>query len=137
MKIEVSIQLAASLARVWECWTLPEHIVNWNFASDDWHCPSAVNDIRAGGSFSWRMEAKDGSMSFDFEGTYTQVELHERIEYELGDGRTVEITFASTEQGVLVTEIFEAEDENPAEMQKQGWQAILGNFKKLVESSVD
>lgn len=134
MKIEISVRVDAPLSRVWECWTQPKHIVNWNFASDDWRCPTAVNDIRSGGSFSWRMEAKDGSMGFDFEGTYTTVEPQELIEYELGDGRNVKITFATTKEGVLVTEIFEAEKENTAEMQKQGWQAILGNFKEMVEN---
>jgi len=133
--ITVSTDIAAPLSKVWDMWTKAEHITNWNFASPEWHCPSAINDLQPGGRFSWRMEAKDGSMGFDFEGTYDEVMEYERISYILGDGRKVMITINATDGGVQLTETFEAEKINSEELQQAGWQAILNNFKKYVESS--
>jgi len=134
MMITVETTIHAPIAKVWEHWTKPEHIVNWNFASDDWHCPKADNDIKPGGSFNWRMEAKDGSMGFDFTGVYDRVLEHNLISYKLGDGRKVEIRFDEINDEVKLTESFEAEGTNSDEMQRAGWQSILGNFKKYVES---
>ena len=132
--ITVNTEIKAPLERVWNCWTLPEHITHWNFASDDWCCPSATNDLRPGGDFSWRMEARDGSMGFDFNGTYDSIKKGQCIACTLEDGRKVEITFEEHPDGVTVTESFEPESINPVEMQRAGWQAILNNFKGYVES---
>lgn len=132
--ITVENTINAPVAKVWDYWTQPEHITQWNHASDDWHSPWAKNDLRPGGSFSARMEAKDGSFGFDFGGVYDEVVLHEYIGYTLGDGRKVEITFSAGGNITLVTESFEAESTNPVEMQQGGWQAILDNFKKYTEA---
>lgn len=131
--ITISAELSVDVGRAWTAWTGPEHIVNWNFASDDWHCPSAVNHVEEGGTFSWRMEAKDGSMCFDFEGTYTKVVPEQLLEYDLGDGRPVTVRFEKQEGGVRVSETFQGEDEHTLEQQRQGWQAILNNFKTYAE----
>ncbi|WP_337873495.1 SRPBCC domain-containing protein [Ignavibacterium sp.] len=133
-KITIEALINAPIEKVWECFTKLEHIVNWNFASADWHCPNAVNDFRVGGKFSWRMEAKDGSMGFDFGGIYTGIKNFERINYQIGDGRNVELKFSVQENSVLVTETFEAEGTHSIEQQRFGWQSILNNFKKYVES---
>ncbi len=132
--ITVQAEIQASVEKVWECWTKPEHIIRWNFASDDWHVPWAKNDLRKGGKFSCRMEAKDGSSGFDFEGEYSIVEPYNYIEELIGDGRIVKIDFEKKEDKIIITETFEAEAQNPVEMQKNGWQAILDNFKKYVET---
>jgi len=132
--ITVQTLVNAPIEKVWEYWTNPEHITNWNFASEDWHCPTASNDIKTGGELNWRMEAKDGSMGFDFTGTYDQVEEHKLITYKLSDGRKVEIHFSEIDDQVQLSESFEAEGINSDEMQRAGWQAILENFKKYVES---
>ena len=132
--ITVHTTVNAPLAKVWNHWTQPEHIMQWNNASDDWHTPKATNDLQAGGKFSYTMAAKDGSMSFDFEGTYTAVQEHQNIEYHIIDGRKVQITFETTPEGVLITESFEPETVHPHDMQRQGWQSILDNFKKYTES---
>lgn len=129
--IEVSLNLP--IEKVWDAWTKPEHITNWNFASEDWHCPRAENDVRTGGNFSSRMEAKDGSMGFDFAGTYDEVKEHELIAYTIGD-RKVRVTFVPLGFATLVREEFEPENENSLELQKNGWQSILDNFKKYAES---
>ena len=121
--------------RVWEFWTKPEHIMQWNNASPDWHTPHAQNDLRPGGSFSSRMEARDGSMGFDFGGIYDDVIPYEHISYTLGDGRRVIVNFEPEGGGTRVRESFDPESENPAEFQKAGWQSILDNFKKYVESN--
>jgi uncharacterized protein YndB with AHSA1/START domain len=134
MMIHIETTIAAPLARVWDAYNNPADVVKWNFASEDWHCPSAVSDLREGGTFSSRMEAKDGSYGFDFEGTYTKVEPHTLIEYAFGD-RTARVTFAEGPQGVTVSVDFEAEEENSAELQRTGWQAILNNFKTHVEKN--
>jgi uncharacterized protein YndB with AHSA1/START domain len=135
MKTAITIEalIAAPIEKIWKYWTEPEHIKNWSFASDDWCTPAATNDLRVGGKFSSRMEAKDGSMGFDFGGTYTAVNLNESIAYTLGDGRKVEVKFIKAGDKYNVIETFEAEDENPIEMQRGGWQAILNNFKNYVE----
>ncbi len=132
--ITVQAEIHAPIEKVWEYWTKPEHIIHWNFASDDWHAPLAKNDLRKGGKFSSRMEAKDGSFGFDFEGEYTIVEPYNYIEAVLGDGRVVKTNFEKKEDKVIITETFEAESQNSPEMQKNGWQAILNNFKKYVET---
>lgn len=122
------------MEEVWDAWTNPEHITKWTFASDDWVAPLSENDLREGGKFKTRMEAKDGSAGFDFEGTYDLVEEYEKIEYTMADGRRVEVSFVNTPQGVMVTEKFDPENMNSEEMQRAGWQAILDNFKKYVEN---
>lgn len=124
-----------SVDQVWEFWTKPEHIVNWNHASDDWHTPKAQNDLREGGKFCWRMEAKDGSMGFDFEGTFDKIQSLKRIQYTLDDGRKVSVAFNDNGTSTNVTEFFEAENTNPLKLQQEGWQAILNNFKAYVESA--
>jgi len=133
MKITIEALVAVPLVEVWRAWTTPADIVRWNAASDDWHTTAASVDLRVGGTFSSRMEAKDGSMGFDFEGTYTEVVPQERIAYALGDRRTVVVEFAPEAGGVRVRETFDAEGANPIELQRQGWQAILDNFARHVE----
>lgn len=132
-KITVEVVVQSSLQKVWECFTSPGHIIHWNQASDDWWTPEASCDLKEGGAFSWRMEARDGSFGFDFMGTYDLVEKPVHIRTLLGDGRKVDIRLVEEGNGVRVTEIFEAEQTNPVDMQRGGWQAILGNFKKYVE----
>jgi uncharacterized protein YndB with AHSA1/START domain len=133
-RITVEVALNADLSRVWNAWTIGEEIINWNFASEDWCCPRASSDLRVGGKFTSRMEAKDGSFGFDFEGVFTRVDVEKAIHYTLPDGRKVEVEFIQEESHVRVIEHFDAEGENPVEMQRAGWQAILFNFKKYVES---
>ncbi len=134
MKITVEALVRSDLDTVWRAWNEPEDIKNWNAASEDWHTTGSSVDLREGGNFSARMEAKDGSEGFDFEGTYTRVIPREHIEYTMADGRRVSVQFTRTSGGILVEEAFDAETENPPEMQRQGWQAILDNFAKYVES---
>ena len=134
-KIKIETQIAAPVEKVWEFWTEPQHIKNWTFASDDWHVPSAENDLRNGGSFSTRMEAKSGSMGFDFSGIYEKVIINKRIAYTLGDGRKVAIYFEDLAGQTKVSETFEAEDTNPIDMQRSGWQSILDHFKKYAENN--
>ncbi|MFH7004021.1 SRPBCC family protein [Flavobacterium bizetiae] len=133
--ITVQNTINASIEKVWEFWTQPEHIKNWSFASAEWHTPYAENDLRAGGKFKSTMAAKDGSMSFDFGGEYTLVENHKAIEYVLDDGRKVEITFTETPDGVEIIQSFDPETQNSEEMQQGGWNAILDNFKSYVEQN--
>jgi uncharacterized protein YndB with AHSA1/START domain len=135
MKITVETTVAAPIEDVWRAWTTPDDIMQWNAASDDWHTTNATVDLRVGGIFSSRMEAKDGSMGFDFAGTYTKIVHHELIEYSLEDGRVVLVEFAAGHNGVTVRETFDAESANAAEQQRQGWQAILNNFARHVEAS--
>lgn len=132
--ITVENTINAPVEKVWSYWTKPEHITQWNNASDDWHTPHAENDLRTGGSFVSRMEAKDGSFGFDFAGVYDAVTTNEYIEYTLEDSRKVTITFTADGGKTKVTESFEAENTNPVELQKAGWQAILDNFKKYTEA---
>jgi uncharacterized protein YndB with AHSA1/START domain len=131
--ITVETTVNAPVDKVWKCWSEPEHITKWCAASDDWHAPKASNDLRTGGKFSTTMAAKDGSFSFDFGGEYTKVEKHKLIEYNIEDGRKVKIVFTPEGNKTKVTETFEAESENPVEMQRGGWQAILDNFRKHTE----
>ncbi len=132
-KITIETIVQAPIEKVWSFWTEPAHIMEWNAASDDWHCPLAENDLREGGVFRSRMESKDGSMGFDFGGTYTEVVPHERIAYTLGDVRKVVVEFKKEGDSVRITETFDAEQTNPVEMQKSGWQSILNRFKDCVE----
>jgi uncharacterized protein YndB with AHSA1/START domain len=131
--IKVETIINAPTSKVWEFWTNEEHIKNWNFAISDWHCPNATNNLVVGGEFHYTMSAKDNSMSFDFWGTYEKIEIEKNIEILLGDGRKMKVTFASSDAGTIVTEAFEPEQVNPAEMQRAGWQMILDNFKNYVE----
>ena len=128
--ITVAVVVKTPLAETWEMWTNPSDIIGWYFASDDWHSPKAENDLRTGGAFLTRMEAKDGSFGFDFYGIYNQIVPFRLIEITLGDDRKVKIHFEETAEGTRVTEIFEAETTNSLELQQGGWQAILNNFKK-------
>lgn len=133
--ITVEATVNAPVEKVWKFWSSPEHITKWNNASDDWHTPYAENDLRVGGKFTSRMEAKDGSFGFDFWGVYDVVVTNERIEYTLGDDRKVKIVFTNKGNATQVIESFEAENENSIEMQKDGWQAILDNFRKYTEEN--
>jgi uncharacterized protein YndB with AHSA1/START domain len=133
MVITVEALVNAPIETTWAFWTGPDHITQWNNASDDWHTPWAKNDLVPGGRFVARMEAKDGSMGFDFGGTYDEVVEHQVISYTLDDKRKVTVRFTETDSGTKVVEEFEAEDENSPELQQQGWQAILDNFKKYTE----
>ena len=132
--ITVQSNINSTINKVWECWTSPQHITKWNNASDDWHTPYAENDLRTGGKFKSTMAAKDGSMSFDFVGEYTLVNQNKDIQYVMPDGRKVEVSFKQTSDGIEIIESFDPETLNPEEMQRDGWQAILDNFKKYVES---
>lgn len=132
--ITVTAHIAKPLAHVWKCWTDPEHIIQWNAASDDWHCPKASNDLRTGGMVTSTMAAQDGSISFDFEGKYDDVQLHKRIAYTMSDGRICEVLFTAENSGTRVTETFDPETENSVEMQRGGWQAILDRFKAHVQA---
>ena len=131
--VSVQTKIDAPLELVWELWTSPEDIVKWNNASDDWHTPGAENDLRTGGKFSYRMEATNGSQGFDFAGVYDNVILMERIDYTMGDGRKVTIVFSKTNGKTKIVETFEPEKYNPIELQHDGWQAILNNFKRYAE----
>jgi uncharacterized protein YndB with AHSA1/START domain len=132
----VTVQTLVKLpvARVWDIWTDPLHIIHWNQASDDWHTVRAINDVKKYGPFLFRMEAKDGSFGFDFSGEYRRVVKHKLIEYILADSRKVTIIFSEEKDGTLITESFEGEETHPVEHQKEGWQSILNNFKKYSES---
>ena len=134
-KITIESTVKAPVEKVWKLWNGPEHITKWANASDDWHTPFAENDLREGGKFLSRMEAKDGSMGFDFGGIYDKVKQNELIEYTIGDGRKVIVHFTGNGNETKVVETFEAEETNPIEMQRGGWQAILNNFKKYAESN--
>lgn len=133
--ITIATTVNAPVEKVWAFWTSPEHITQWNHASDDWHTTSASNDLRVGGAFSSHMAAKDGSFGFDFGGVYDEVVLHQKIAYTLGDDRKVDITFSGNGNETEVVESFEAETQNSVELQRGGWQAILDNFKKYVEAN--
>jgi uncharacterized protein YndB with AHSA1/START domain len=131
--ITVQTTVKAPVEKVWNYWNSPEHITKWAAASDDWHAPKAENDLRTGGSFSTRMEAKDGSFGFDFGGIYDEVKKHELITYTLGDGRKVSVIFTVNGDETAIEETFEPENTNPLEMQRAGWQAIMDNFRKYTE----
>ena len=134
VKITVETLVNADPSTVWDAWNTPEHIQQWNTAQEDWHTTSSAVDLREGGTFSSRMEAKDGSVGFDFEGTYTRVVPKQVIEYRMSDGREVKVEFVERSGGVLIKETFDAETENSPELQRQGWQAILDNFARYAEA---
>jgi len=133
-KITIQASVFADNQRAWDYYTQPNHITQWNFASDDWQCPTASNDLQVGGKYIARMEAKDGSFGFDFEGIYSEILPGKKLCFALADGRKVEVTFENRGVHCLVVVTFDAETENPIEMQQNGWQAILDNYKKHVES---
>jgi uncharacterized protein YndB with AHSA1/START domain len=132
--ITVTSEIKSNHQTVWNAWTSPAHIVHWNFADDSWHAPAAENDLCVGGKFTYRMEAKDGSAGFDFSGVYTEIVENKVIAYLMDDGRTARVTFEENGDSTIVTEVFEAEQMNPVEMQQAGWQMILDNFKRYTES---
>ncbi|TAK57302.1 hypothetical protein EPO17_02305 [Patescibacteria group bacterium] len=133
-KIKVETTIQSDLQKVWDMWTKPEHIIKWNQAASDWECPHAENDVRVGGKFLSTMSAKDGSASFDFSGTYTEVTPLISLAHTIEDGRQVSISFTVTKNGVHVIETFDPENINSEALQRDGWQAILDNFKKYVET---
>jgi uncharacterized protein YndB with AHSA1/START domain len=133
-RITVETFVRTPVAKVWAAWTEPDHITQWNAASDDWHCPSAQIDLRVGGGFCFRMEARDNSMGFDFEGIYTEVIPGRKIVCAMGDDRDLTVTFAEEAGGTRVTECFTADPSHPIEMQRAGWQNILENFRKHTEA---
>ncbi len=133
--ITVENTVKAPVEKVWQFWTLPEHITKWSNASNDWHTPFAENDLKVGGKFMSRMEAKDGSFGFDFGGVYDEVKTNKMIAYTIGDGRKVKISFSTNGDETKIVETFEAENTNSIEMQRGGWQAILDNFKKYAEAN--
>lgn len=134
-KITVEATVSADINKVWDYYTKPEHITKWNFASDDWQCPKAENDMRVGGKYAARMEAKDGSFGFDFEATYNEIIDKEKFTYTMGDGREATVNFENLGNKTKVTVTFDAESVNSEEMQKGGWQTILNNFKKHTENN--
>lgn len=134
--ITISATVNATPEKVWQYWNLPEHVTQWNQATPDWHCPKASSDLRVGGKFSATMAAKDGSFSFDFEGTYTEVIPNQLLRYTMPDGRKVEVKFAGEGNATVITETFDPETQNPIEMQEAGWQMILNSFKNYAESKV-
>jgi len=134
-KITIEATVNAPLEKVWERYTVPDHITKWNFASDDWQCPWAKNDMRVGGKYAARMEAKDGSFGFEFEAIYDVVKIHEELSYTMPDGRKATNLFKANGEQTHVETTFDAESENSVEMQKGGWQAILDNFKKYAEAN--
>ena len=133
--ITITTNVNAPVEKAWKLWTTPSDITQWNAASDDWHTTHAENDLRVGGKLTARMEAKDGSFGFDFEGIYDEVLPHKKLVYTLGDGRKVEVIFEGNAQQTKIIETFDAESENSLELQRNGWQAILDNFKKYAEST--
>ena len=132
--ISISVSVNANAEKAWNYWTKPEHIVNWNHASDEWHTPRATVDLKVGGHFMSRMEAKDGSFGFDFTGEFVTIDNLNLIEYEIIGGRKVKIEFKTIENQTTISQTFQAEDENSLELQRQGWQAIMNNFKKYIEA---
>lgn len=134
IKINVTAIVNASIETVWNVWNTPSDIMEWNSADPNWHCPASENDVRVNGKFKNRMEAKDGSFGFDFEGIYDKVELFKELAYSMTDGRKVSTVFAEKDGKTMLSTVFDAESENEVEVQKQGWQAILDSFVKYVES---
>ena len=135
IKVTSQATVNAPMEKVWDYWNDPDHIIKWNSAHPDWHTPTASNDFKEGGRLVYRMEAKDGSAGFDFGGTYTDIRKHEHIAYTLDDDRKVEIHFESRGDQTHITETFDAENQNPVELQRVGWQAILDNFKQHTETN--
>lgn len=130
--ITVRTAIEATVEQVWHFFTQPEHITKWNFASDDWHCPAAENNLQVGGTFNYTMASKDEPIAFDFEGTYEAIETHKKIVYKIADGRKVVVKFDVLDDNVILTEIFEPENVHSIALQRDGWQAILDNFKKHI-----
>lgn len=135
-KITVQTMVGQPTDKVWNLWTLPEHITKWNYASNEWQCPWAENDLRPGGTFVSRMESRDGNTGFDFEGIYEKVMPNRLITYTMSDGRRVKVMFHEQRGNTTITEVFEAEGTHSMEEQRDGWQAILNNFKKYAETSI-
>ena len=133
MKITIEACVKSDIGKIWRAWNTPEDIVRWSTASDDWHTTRSTVDLREGGKFCSRMEAKDGSFGFDFEGTYTKVVVNQQLEYVMDDNRGVTIIFTEVDDGVRILQTFDAEDENSMEQQREGWQNILNNFVRFVE----
>jgi|SRR5690349_11604414 len=134
-KITVTATISAGNNKVWDYFTKPDHITKWNAANDEWWCPRAENDLKKGGRFTSRMEAKDGSLGFDFGGVYDEIIEKKKITYTMDDGRQATTSFSPSENTTIVTTVFDAETENPVELQQAGWQAILDNFKKYTETN--
>ncbi len=134
-KITVTSTVNADTKKTWDYYTQPKHITQWNFADPSWQCPSASNDLQVGGKYTARMEAKNGNFVFDLEGTYTEVMEGKKLTFKLDDGREVTASFTADGNATHVSVVFDAEDTNPVEMQKGGWQAILDNFKKYTEGN--
>ncbi|MCQ9634005.1 SRPBCC family protein [Chryseobacterium sp. WG14] len=133
--VTIDITILAPVEKVWNYFNEPKHITKWNFAHESWQCPSAENDLKVGGKFKTRMEAKDKSFGFDFEGVYDEVIPNQKIQYHIADGRKVEVIFDKVDENTTkVTEIFDPEKQNSVEMQREGWYAILNNFHKYVEN---
>lgn len=134
-RIQIEAVISSSLSKVWSYWTRPEHITKWNFATTEWCCPNATNDLKPGGKYFARMEACDGSFGFDFEAIYDEVIEHKKLVYSLSDGRKVTTIFEPNGASTKISTVFDAENQNPVEMQKNGWQSILNNFQKYVEEN--
>ncbi|PJZ48772.1 SRPBCC family protein [Leptospira saintgironsiae] len=134
-QINIQATIAADIKKAWEYYTDPKHIIHWNFATDDWQCPWAKNDLRPGGMYSARMEAKDGSFGFEFGAIYDTVVDQKNLAYTMGDGRKATVNFENKDNETIVTVIFDPESTNPVEMQRGGWQAILDNYKKYTEAN--
>lgn len=134
-KITIQAVVAADRQKVWNCYTQPEHITKWNFATDTWHCPAASNDMRVGGKYLARMEAKDGSFAFDFEAVYNEIVDGEKFTYTMPDNREIQVSFEKMDDKTRVTVTFDPENENPVELQRSGWQSILDNFRKYAEEN--
>lgn len=133
VRITVETNVNVPIYSVWEMFTAPEHITQWNNASDDWQTTHAENDLRKGGKFNYRMEAKDKSQGFDFDGVYDEVKINQLIEYTISDGRKVRIVFTDLGDETKIVETFETEDENSIDLQREGWQSIMDNFKRYAE----
>ena len=134
-KITIHATISAGIQKVWNYYTQPEHITKWNFASPDWHCPSASNDMRIGGKHTARMEAKDGSFGFEFEATYSEITENQKFVYIMPDGREVSVSINEDNHLTNITVCFDTETENPVDLQREGWQAILNNFKNYAENN--
>ncbi len=135
MMVTIQATISADTNKTWDFYTKPEHIIHWNFASDDWCCPTASNDMQVGGKYHARMEAKDGSFGFDFQAIYTDIKIGKEFSYRMLDDRETKVQFSETKNGTEIVVTFAPENENPIEMQRDGWQAILDNFKKYVAST--
>ncbi len=133
-KITIKTQVKGNVQQVWNAYTNPQHIINWNFATPEWHCPAATNDLRIGGEYFTRMEAKDGSFGFDFKAIYKEVKPEQSFVYVLEDGREVSVSFTPQGDTTEIVIVFDPESQNPIEMQQAGWQAILDNFKRYAEN---